>query len=141
MNDLAKAWLEALESDDYEQGTGALRVCDQYCCLGVACDLGEKQGILTSIVSAADKVYAYTDAGGINESGVLPPGMWQALGLREPNPDFLINDLDPHFLHTRASQRFALTELNDSQKFTFRQIAYVIRNHPEMFTDYKENPA
>lgn len=35
-----KAWLTALESGDYEQGNSVLRNRgDQFCCLGVACDL------------------------------------------------------------------------------------------------------
>jgi hypothetical protein len=141
MNDLAKAWLEALESDSYEQGQGALRVGDQYCCLGVACDLGEKQGIVKSEPDGAGG-YFYIDAEGDRNGGVLPMGMWQALGLKEANPEFVANDFDPHVLHTaRTTHRFALTGLNDALKLTFRQIAFVIRNHPEMFTDYKENPA
>lgn len=36
----AKAqWLTALRSGDYQQGQGYLRQGDQYCCLGVLCDL------------------------------------------------------------------------------------------------------
>ena len=33
------AWVAALRSGKYEQGRGALRTGDTYCCLGVACDL------------------------------------------------------------------------------------------------------
>lgn len=34
------AWAEALESDQYKQGTRCLRsLNDEFCCLGVACDL------------------------------------------------------------------------------------------------------
>ena len=32
-------WLTALRSGDYQQGQGYLRQGDQYCCLGVLCDL------------------------------------------------------------------------------------------------------
>ena len=32
-------WLSALRSGDYQQGQGYLRQGDQYCCLGVLCDL------------------------------------------------------------------------------------------------------
>jgi hypothetical protein len=37
--DVKQAWLTALRSGDYQQGQGYLRQGDQYCCLGVLCDL------------------------------------------------------------------------------------------------------
>ena len=39
--DLALRWIEALESDQYEQGRGRLRTGDAFCCLGVACDVAD----------------------------------------------------------------------------------------------------
>jgi hypothetical protein len=37
-----KAWLEALRSGRYKQGQGKLRrEGDEFCCLGVLCDLGQ----------------------------------------------------------------------------------------------------
>ena len=40
MNPQIKArWVAALRSGDYTQGKGALRRGDEYCCLGVLCDL------------------------------------------------------------------------------------------------------
>ncbi len=41
-------WLPALRGGGYEQGTGALRQYDAYCCLGVACDLLLQDGIITT---------------------------------------------------------------------------------------------
>lgn len=37
--DIKAQWLTALRSGDYRQGQGYLRQGDQYCCLGVLCDL------------------------------------------------------------------------------------------------------
>ena len=37
--DIKAQWLTALRSGDYQQGQGYLRQGDQYCCLGVLCDL------------------------------------------------------------------------------------------------------
>ena len=37
--DIKQAWLTALRSGNYQQGQGYLRQGDQYCCLGVLCDL------------------------------------------------------------------------------------------------------
>lgn len=40
MNSNAKAWVKALRSGEYKQGKGVLRNKeDEFCCLGVACDL------------------------------------------------------------------------------------------------------
>lgn len=39
-------WLEALRSGEYEQGTGYLSVDGKFCCLGVLCDLAEKEGVV-----------------------------------------------------------------------------------------------
>ena len=39
-------WIDALRSGKYKQGTGHLRVGDQYCCLGVLCDLAVQNQII-----------------------------------------------------------------------------------------------
>jgi hypothetical protein len=42
--DVKKVWVEALRSGRYQQGTGVLRnEQNEFCCLGVLCDLGEKK--------------------------------------------------------------------------------------------------
>lgn len=41
--EIKAAWVSALRSGEYEQGTGALRVGDKFCCLGVLCDIAIKQ--------------------------------------------------------------------------------------------------
>lgn len=35
-------WLEALRSEKYQQGTQQLRRGDNFCCLGVLCDISEE---------------------------------------------------------------------------------------------------
>lgn len=37
--DIAKRWVQALRSGAYSQGRNHLRAGDQFCCLGVLCDL------------------------------------------------------------------------------------------------------
>ena len=45
--DIKTRWLEALRSGRYKQGKGSLRTTDdQYCCLGVLCDLAVQDGIV-----------------------------------------------------------------------------------------------
>jgi hypothetical protein len=41
-DDVKKKWVAALRSGKYKQGTGALRRGDEYCCLGVLCDVYRK---------------------------------------------------------------------------------------------------
>jgi hypothetical protein len=47
MNQEIKAnWVAALRSGDYKQGAGKLRaVSNNFCCLGVLCDLAVKEGV------------------------------------------------------------------------------------------------
>lgn len=44
LNDNVKAWVAALRSGDYEQGTGQLYDGLGYCCLGVGCHVADKMG-------------------------------------------------------------------------------------------------
>ena len=37
--EVKKKWVEALRSGKYKQGKGRLKLGEQYCCLGVLCDL------------------------------------------------------------------------------------------------------
>lgn len=41
-SEIKKKWVEALRSGLYKQGTGRLRCNDNYCCLGVLCDITDK---------------------------------------------------------------------------------------------------
>ena len=43
LNENAKKWVEALRSGKYSQGKGTLQNRAGYCCLGVACDVYEKE--------------------------------------------------------------------------------------------------
>lgn len=44
-SEIKKQWVDALHSEEYKQGTGGLRTGqdrNEYCCLGVLCDLHAK---------------------------------------------------------------------------------------------------
>lgn len=45
--DIAGIWVKALRSGNYEQGSGNLQNMNGFCCLGVLCDLGSKNGVTT----------------------------------------------------------------------------------------------
>lgn len=75
MNDNAKKWVAALRSGEYRQGRGALRSGDEYCCLGVACDLYSKEtGV--SWESEAETTFVY-----LGQNAVLPQEVKNWLGL------------------------------------------------------------
>lgn len=67
---LIRKWVRALRSGKYKQGRGALRpVADQFCCLGVLCDVVAPNGWQPSATRAS-----------INHHGVggVPSGVVQA---------------------------------------------------------------
>ena len=133
-----RKWCEALESGKYKQGYGALTQVDcdgneEDCCLGVAAKTfpeiapAVRKQIVRSF--AGKEVVAYGDEEeiawdtlprklavflGINDSGRFPAGYFASLpSVRQKVFDcFPIN---------------SLMELNDEAKYSFKQIAKVIR--------------
>lgn len=79
-----EAWLVALRSGDYKQGKGRLRIGDEFCCLGVACDLAEKAGLITSVkVPGTVNLDIYEYRG---DTALLPPIVMEWLGVPNANP-------------------------------------------------------
>lgn len=70
---LKAKWVEALRSDKYKQIAGTLREGDQFCCLGVLCDVMGARW-----TSHGD---AYVD--GDYQSSLLSTRMLQNIGLSE----------------------------------------------------------
>lgn len=95
-------WVAALRSGEYEQGVGALSYVDtdekrKWCCLGVLCDLAQKDGVVTSQVSEvgpwnSDPEHGQflgfgTDChGDDSEMSALPPEVvdWARVGVANP---------------------------------------------------------
>ena len=71
MNPEIKAqWVAALRSGEYKQGRGQLRnTDDEYCCLGVLCDLAVKAGVTEWVFSLESTSYGC----GAYEATVVPP--------------------------------------------------------------------
>lgn len=96
---IKEKWVAALRSGKYDQATGTLKIGNQYCCLGVLCDLATKENICkeSSVPSA---IYTYYD----NEKQMLPKSViqWANLG--------------------REAQ-IELIELNDTEEWSFTRIA------------------
>ena len=62
--EIAKSWVEALRSGEYTQGKNMLRYRDNYCCLGVLCDLAK-----VNWESGADGTYR------VEGSSIMIPSM------------------------------------------------------------------
>ena len=74
------AWIAALRSGEYKQGQGRLRFGDEFCCLGVLCDLAFKQGL------GKWEGFAFKSNGFHLVATVLPPPIADWAGLEQIDP-------------------------------------------------------
>ena len=100
-----KLWVEALRSGEYEQGVGALHEGDAFCCLGVACEVYQKQVGGLGVEMPYRNTYEYD-----GETGELP-------GLLI---DWLELNSDPKIGGKTAIR------LNDEDRLSFDEIADAI---------------
>ena len=102
-------WIEALESGEYKQGRGFLRKGDEFCCLGVLCDIAVKEGAITVESRNDDDVVFYDGS-----PTMLPESVadWS-----EVPYDGALSEFGE-----------SLWELNDISGQSFAEIAEVIRN-------------
>lgn len=121
-----KQWVEALRSGKYEQGTCALRKHnfgqDQYCCLGVLCDLYTKEfpnaaGRWDHVVENGIVPFCRLDSDGIEDwqHEVLTPAVREWAGLNSDDPILRF-----------ADDRFCVSTLNDDERLDFNAIANLI---------------
>ena len=99
-----KAWVAALRSGKYKQGTGRLRGKDDtYCCLGVKCDVEDN----TKWVASEElNVYLWN-----GRTAYLPSDQNEAMVRHSINGDYLV-------------------KMNDDMKKTFPEIAdYIEANY------------
>lgn len=113
MNEEVKAkWLEALRSGEYKQGTGTLRDGeDNFCCLGVLCDVAIKNGVELAVAHREDDSDDWNYDG---NSWYLPYRVKEWADLAHDNPE------------VDKVGYFRLADLNDEAGLTFAQIADVI---------------
>lgn len=118
------AWVEALRSGKYLQGSGCLRGTDNtFCCLGVGIDVVDPNNWLDG--SSADS----KEGGFAKADAYLHRGLFSL-----PHEDFMRDeyglDHDPlveFFDETQnCKSETYLSRLNDVHNFSFRQIADVI---------------
>src|SRR5688572_22958144 len=114
MNEKVKAkWLAALRSGKYGQTRDKLRYKNNFCCLGVLCDLHSKEtGTKWLNLSTAAADYCGADA-------ELPPEVQEWAGLSTDNPPLRRKRATDYVLGNRASA------INDGGA-TFSEIADLI---------------
>ena len=115
-------WVAALRSGDYDQGHGRLHSKDangisSFCCLGVLCDLANKENIVSEIMeypSLNTVAVIYDD-----DESWLPTSVAEWSGV----------DHQGTFVETKHNHEFStLAELNDSGA-TFAHLATIIEDY------------
>lgn len=106
-----KKWVDALRSGKYQQIIGRLGSADknEYCCLGVACEVALQNG-LPIRKGTCDESVTYDDSG-----LHMPQSVVNWLGLK------FEDDSNP--LLTKDSKRHHATALNDTNRYNFNTIA------------------
>lgn len=80
-------WLKALRSGKYKQGRNNLRTEDEFCCLGVLCDLYQKETGQGSWEEDIAERKRFLDGTGDDSLKVLPAGVKDWAGVAVGNPD------------------------------------------------------
>lgn len=124
--EVKKKWIAALRSGEYDQATGFLRTQeDQYCCLGVLCDLYAKEGLGEWKCDEDNEDYPYmffpNTPNSVGAEGLLPKEVMEWAGLESIDGGFHIEKIP-----TTDSMFSTLSELND-QGDTFTTIADIIQ--------------
>ena len=109
-----EAWLAALRSGEYQQTRGQLRRDNAFCCLGVACDLAQKMGLVPGMWSNGAFEITPNDQGW----NMPPQGVVEAIFEGE-NPRSAT-----HAFYI-PSERRGLDGLNDLG-YTFSELAKII---------------
>ncbi len=119
--DVALKWAEALESDRFKQGRGALNRDGKVCCLGVLCELAIQDG-----VEVSTRVSSYDGSTQYGNQTLVPPDsvrVWAGLPLyalaKEEDKGCLL-------LQTPEGKEEAFN-LNDLYEWSFGQIASAVR--------------
>ena len=115
LNENAKKWVAALRSGEFKQGVRQLRgKDDSYCCLGVACELAAREGVIPPAEFIEAKQIYFYDACGY----FLPVDVIKWLGLETRDGRFAVRNSDdsyeyPNFLSIKNDNRIPFAEIAD----------------------------
>lgn len=119
-DDIKQKWIEALRSGEYDQGAGQLRTeNNEYCCLGVLCDLASKAGIAKWEEHPTGGWVAVSSDGSRRSLNYLPSFVMEWAELEADNPNILYYD------HPEDVTRRSLAGANDGG-VPFSRIAKII---------------
>ena len=105
--DIAELWATTLESGRFEQGRQQLNRENKLCCLGVLCELAIENGVDV-------KKEEYRGEYRYNERNLFPP-----------------NEVTDWCEISIAGEK-KLSDYNDNHKFSFKEIARIIREDVEI---------
>lgn len=111
--DIAKRWVAALRSGEYQQTRQVLHSDEGYCCLGVLCDLHAKETGGAWLLTPSGHIYQQYDV-------LVPPRVLEWAGMRSPDGKFTDGT---HWGST-------LADVNDGGG-TFDQIADIITQYTD----------
>ena len=123
LTELQEKWVTALESGKYNQTNNRLRFNDEYCCLGVACDLFDNERW------DEEERYIRTNTDGATEM-MMTQDVVNAFRFRSNSgmltmPQVVYDD-DGVSLGNAQS----LVDLNDTFEWSFDEIAEFVRTNP-----------
>lgn len=119
--EVKKKWLKALRSGEYKQAVG--RLCNEgaFCCLGVLCDIKDKERVKAGLPSDwkgySEKGYETSNTTAVPPVNVLT---WATTNYNREGSSRLFRFREPHERTTD------LSVLNDFRGKSFAQIADVI---------------
>ena len=126
MNENAKAWVAALRSERYKQCRGDLQNKEEFCVLGVACDLYLKAGhtnLKTEI--NVDESVSYIQDDGKRYNGHLPTPVGHWLGIKTRHGACTQTGSDGEPVPT------SLIALNDRKRWSLPSLADFIEEHQD----------
>jgi hypothetical protein len=125
VNDNAKLWVDALRSGKYEQGTGVMKDGEEFCCLGVACEVYRLEtgtGQWNKIPHGQRRWATNTTEEFFGYWAILPPEVSNWLGIASHNV--------PEDSVPENSSQADLYKMNDDGT-SFAEIADYIESEPE----------
>ena len=127
--DFADKLVTALRSGNYKQGIARLRCNDEFCCLGVACEVAGIEAHMVANVED-DVIYTYND-----RMDVLSDDFLKEIGMNSQDGKLNLSSEEIDYLFvlhvvTEHIPNTSLASLNDAG-VDFYDIADIIENHWE----------
>ena len=123
--EIAKKWVTALRSGEYNQGYTRVRNGDSFCCLGVLCDLFEKETQQTIHVRH-NETFLYGEGG---DCFYLPDEVQEWSGISSGRG--AVYGFSEEHGHTHKVELFCLSAMND-KSIPFDVIADKIEENSEI---------